>query len=140
MIPVSADNTLFPNTFAELLIGMGYIARSLLERMLTLDPQERISAEEALQHPYMKMYHDPTDEPIAMERFDWMLNGGEFDKEMLKEMMYVHQYLPLNVLLLTRKLVDSWRCSTFIKVRAWQCRRWVSKNPLSHNTRKPSHS
>lgn len=140
MIPVSADNTLFSNTFAELLIGMGYIARSLLERMLTLDPQERISAEEALQHPYMKMYHDPTDEPIAEERFDWMFNGGEFDKEMLKEMMYVHQYLPLNVLLLTRKLVDSWRCSTFIKVRAWQCRRWVSKNPLSHNSRKPSHS
>ncbi|GMF70866.1 unnamed protein product [Aspergillus oryzae] len=77
---------------------------------------------------------------ISEERFDWMFNGGEFDKEMLKEMMYVHQYLPLNVLLLTRKLVDSWRCSTFIKVRAWQCRRWVSKNPLSHNSRKPSHS
>ena len=85
--------------------------------MLRLDPQERISAEEALQHPYMRMYHDPTDEPVAEELLDWMFNGDEFDKEMLKEMMYVHQYLPLKAHLLTRKLVDSWRCSTFIKVR-----------------------
>ncbi|QMW44264.1 hypothetical protein G4B11_007684 [Aspergillus flavus] len=78
-----------PRPLQSVIQNLDDSARSLLERMLTLDPQERISAEEALQHPYMKMYHDPTDEPIAMERFDWMLNGGEFDKEMLKEMIFM---------------------------------------------------
>lgn len=41
------------------------VAVDVLERMLQLDPKNRITAAEALQHPYFKQYHDPTDEPIA---------------------------------------------------------------------------
>ncbi|GAB1197853.1 hypothetical protein APSETT444_007157 [Aspergillus pseudonomiae] len=76
-----------PRPLQSVIQNLDDYSRSLLERMLTLDPQERISAEEALQHPYMRMYHDPTDEPIAEQKFDWMFNGGEFDEEMLKEMI-----------------------------------------------------
>ncbi|KAE8407036.1 kinase-like domain-containing protein [Aspergillus pseudonomiae] len=93
-----------PRPLQSVIQNLDDYSRSLLERMLTLDPQERISAEEALQHPYMRMYHDPTDEPIAEQKFDWMFNGGEFDEEMLKEMMYALPRLPLKALLLTRKL------------------------------------
>ncbi|KAL5013244.1 hypothetical protein ScPMuIL_007514 [Solemya velum] len=37
----------------------------LLERMLDLDADERITATGALAHPYLKQYADPTDEPTS---------------------------------------------------------------------------
>lgn len=37
--------------------------------MLDLDPDTRISVDEALRHPYVLQYHDPEDEPTA-EVFD----------------------------------------------------------------------
>lgn len=33
--------------------------------MLTLDADNRITAEQGLAHPYLKQYCDPTDEPTA---------------------------------------------------------------------------
>lgn len=35
----------------------------LLRRMLIFDPRKRITASEALKHPYLVTYHDPNDEP-----------------------------------------------------------------------------
>lgn len=40
------------------------IAIDLLRKMLELDPAKRITAEEALAHPYLEVYHDPSDEPV----------------------------------------------------------------------------
>ncbi|XP_055367091.1 mitogen-activated protein kinase 11 isoform X3 [Betta splendens] len=40
-------------------------AVDLLKRMLVLDCDGRISASEALSHPYFSQYHDPDDEPEA---------------------------------------------------------------------------
>lgn len=37
-------------------------ALDLLGRMLTFNPVKRISVEEALAHPYLEQYYDPTDE------------------------------------------------------------------------------
>lgn len=37
-------------------------ALDLLGRMLTFNPIKRISVEEALAHPYLEQYYDPTDE------------------------------------------------------------------------------
>lgn len=37
-------------------------ALDLLGRMLTFNPMKRISVEEALAHPYLEQYYDPTDE------------------------------------------------------------------------------
>lgn len=45
--------------------------------MLTFDPRKRITAEEALSHPYLAPYHDPTDEPVAPEKFDWSFNEAD---------------------------------------------------------------
>ena len=41
----------------------GIIAIDLLEKMLKMDPDERINAADSLKHPYFKQYHDPSDEP-----------------------------------------------------------------------------
>lgn len=45
-------------------------AIDLLSKMLVFDPKKRISAAEALTHPYMEPYHDPTDEPVCETKFD----------------------------------------------------------------------
>ncbi|KAG6831763.1 hypothetical protein H0H92_007915 [Tricholoma furcatifolium] len=39
------------------------LATDLLSKMLCFDPAKRISCEEALNHPYFQVWHDPTDEP-----------------------------------------------------------------------------
>uniref|UniRef100_A0A674DQ78 mitogen-activated protein kinase n=1 Tax=Salmo trutta TaxID=8032 RepID=A0A674DQ78_SALTR len=49
--------------------AMDYIRQlsvDLLKRMLVLDCDGRISASEALSHPYFSQYHDPDDEPEAL--------------------------------------------------------------------------
>ncbi|KAK1789478.1 hypothetical protein P4O66_015393 [Electrophorus voltai] len=45
--------------------GANPLAVDLLKRMLVLDCDRRISASEALSHPYFSQYHDPDDEPEA---------------------------------------------------------------------------
>lgn len=47
------------------------IAIDLLEKLLVWDPNERLGAAAALEHPYLQLYHDATDEPVAKEKFDW---------------------------------------------------------------------
>lgn len=40
-------------------------ALDLLDKMLTFNPHKRIEVEEALAHPYLEQYYDPTDEVIS---------------------------------------------------------------------------
>lgn len=46
-------------------------ALDLLERMLTFVPSERITAEQALEHKYLSIWHDPADEPSCPKLFDF---------------------------------------------------------------------
>ena len=52
---------LYPNAHPQ--------ALDLLERMLTFNPNNRITVEDALAHPYLEQYYDPNDEPVAQEPF-----------------------------------------------------------------------
>ncbi len=49
-----------------LLICFVVSAIDLLERMLELDAEKRITAEQALAHPYLAQYADPSDEPTSL--------------------------------------------------------------------------
>ncbi|KAJ6092498.1 hypothetical protein N7486_007787 [Penicillium sp. IBT 16267x] len=64
-------------------------ALDFLERVLVWDPSQRISAAEALSHPYTRLYHDPEDEPVAGAPFDWALVTAEYSVDMWKYMMFV---------------------------------------------------
>lgn len=57
--------------------------------MLQLDPQVRISAAEALSSPYLAPYHDPNDEPVAAETFDWAFLEAELPADIWKTIMSV---------------------------------------------------
>jgi p38 MAP kinase len=56
--------------------------------MLVFDPRKRIDATDSLAHEYVSPYHDPTDEPLASEKFDWSFNDADLPVETWKVMMY----------------------------------------------------
>ncbi|KAL4920882.1 mitogen-activated protein kinase mpkC [Aspergillus aurantiobrunneus] len=63
-------------------------AINLLENLLIYDPDQRLSAEQALKHPYMAPYHDPTDEPAAAQKFDWSFTDADLSADTWKIMIY----------------------------------------------------
>lgn len=53
--------------------------------MLVLDTDKRITAAEALAHPYFTQYHDPDDEPVA-EPLDQSFESRDLEIEEWKRM------------------------------------------------------
>lgn len=68
------------------------VAIDLLEDMLVFDPRARVKATDALAHEYLSPYHDPTDEPVAEEKFDWSFNDADLPVDTWKIMMYEQLY------------------------------------------------
>ncbi|XP_024913134.1 mitogen-activated protein kinase 11 isoform X3 [Cynoglossus semilaevis] len=67
--------------------GANPLAVDLLKRMLVLDCDGRISACEALSHPYFSQYHDPEDEPEAPP-YDQTLESKDRSLEEWKELVF----------------------------------------------------
>lgn len=67
-------------------------AIDLLQKLLAFNPLKRITVDEALQHPYLELYHDPEDEPtcppIPESFFDFDHHKDSLSKEQLKELIY----------------------------------------------------
>ncbi|XP_075051777.1 mitogen-activated protein kinase 14 isoform X11 [Mixophyes fleayi] len=73
--------------FEDVFLGANPQAVDLLEKMLVLDTDKRITATEALAHPYFTQYHDPDDEPVA-EPYDQSFESRELDIEEWKSLTY----------------------------------------------------
>lgn len=78
-MPLIALDRLYANIF--------HPAVDILEKMLVFDPKTRLTAAEALAHEYLGPYHDPTDEPVAEEKFDWSFNDADLPVDTWKIMM-----------------------------------------------------
>lgn len=70
---------LFPNANPD--------ALDILDRMLSFDPTSRISVEDALEHPYLQIWHDASDEPSCPSTFDFHFEIVE-DVQEMRRMIY----------------------------------------------------
>jgi serine/threonine protein kinase len=64
------------------------LALDLMEKMLTFNPQKRISIDEALAHPYLKSLHNPKTEAKCSRIFDFEFEKEKFTKGLLQEHMF----------------------------------------------------
>eukprot|EP00042_Codosiga_hollandica_P047779 m.523567 g.523567 ORF g.523567 m.523567 type:complete len:362 (+) comp57525_c0_seq1:225-1310(+) len=72
--------TLFPTTDPN---GL-----ELVERLLTFNPSNRITVEDALAMPFFEQYYDPDDEPIAEHPFQLEMELDDLPKQTLKQMIF----------------------------------------------------
>lgn len=69
-------------------------AMDLLQKMLEVDPRKRISAADAIAHPYLKNFFDPTDEPTFKGEADFKfendssLTQGDIELMIIDEINY----------------------------------------------------
>ncbi|KAK6355771.1 Mitogen-activated protein kinase [Orbilia javanica] len=75
-MPKIAFSRLFPNANPD--------ALDLLDKMLAFDPSERITVEKALEHRYLQIWHDPSDEPTCPAEFQFGFEVVEDIQEMKK--------------------------------------------------------
>ena len=70
-------------------------ALDLLDKMLAFDPSQRISVEQALEHRYLHIWHDATDEPVCPTPFDFHFEVvdeiGQMKKMILDEVQRFRQ-------------------------------------------------
>eukprot|EP00210_Caulerpa_lentillifera_P005220 g4987.t1 len=64
--PQRTLSSMFPNIPPD--------AEDLLDKLLQFNPDKRITAEEALKHPYVSQFHNPVDEPVASKVFTTPVN------------------------------------------------------------------
>ncbi|XP_072889243.1 mitogen-activated protein kinase 6 [Hemitrygon akajei] len=91
VIPVylQKDMTEPHNPLPQLLPGICSEALDFLEQILTFNPMDRLTAAEALAHPYMSIYSFPSDEPTSTHPFHI---EDEVDDILLMDESHSHTY------------------------------------------------
>lgn len=79
-----------PKDLKAVFKGVNPKAIDLVRRMLEFNPTRRITAEEALAHPYLERLHCPEDEPAAdlLSAYDFLFENDSLTIETAKELMY----------------------------------------------------
>ncbi|XP_017845581.1 mitogen-activated protein kinase p38a [Drosophila busckii] len=74
-------------SFKDVFANANPLAIDLLEKMLELDADKRITAEQALAHPYLQKYADPSDERTS-PLYDQSFEDMNLTLEQWKELIY----------------------------------------------------
>ena len=77
-----------PVDFTVLFPEANRTALELLNLLLVLDPKERVSATDALSHPYLSRYHDPKEETVCSPPFDFSFEKKLVSKEDLRKAIF----------------------------------------------------
>eukprot|EP00271_Cylindrocystis_brebissonii_P015231 TRINITY_DN374_c1_g2_i1.p1 TRINITY_DN374_c1_g2~~TRINITY_DN374_c1_g2_i1.p1 ORF type:complete len:382 (-),score=61.11 TRINITY_DN374_c1_g2_i1:953-2098(-) len=72
---------------------MAPMAIDLMSRMLVFDPRQRMTVEDALNHPYLATLHDINDEPICLHPFNFGFESPNLTEDEIREMIYVEACL-----------------------------------------------
>uniref|UniRef100_A0A7N0R894 Protein kinase domain-containing protein n=1 Tax=Kalanchoe fedtschenkoi TaxID=63787 RepID=A0A7N0R894_KALFE len=83
--PKQQFSTRFPSMSAQ--------AIDLLEKMLVFDPEKRVTAEEALSHPYLAPFHDLSVEPVCPRAFVFDFEQSSLTEEDIKELIWKESIL-----------------------------------------------
>lgn len=78
-------------SFEDLLPGIERDALDLLRRLLTYDPRDRLSAAQALEHPYFRELHmgsEKLDKSPQIDYFDFEFEQYTLDKKILRELIF----------------------------------------------------
>jgi len=78
--PVVPLTQQFPNASTECL--------DLLRKMLQIHPRNRITVEEALNHPFMSQLHSEEDEPVCDRPFDFSFEDEKLHRIRLQELIW----------------------------------------------------
>lgn len=70
--------------FDQLYPKANQLGIDLLMRLLAFDPSQRITCQEALEHPYLSVWHDVADEPVCPTKFDFSFEAEDSMEEMKK--------------------------------------------------------
>lgn len=75
--------------FDELFPGIESDALDLMRKLLCYDPAQRLSAEQALEHPYFKELHQKENEPANayIEYFEFEFEQYTLDRKILRELI-----------------------------------------------------
>ena len=87
-------------SFAILFPNASSTAVDLLRQMLQFSPESRITIEQALNHPYLEVWHDSEDEPICpekvsfeFEKYQDMGTLKQLVEERVSEFRYIVRYI-----------------------------------------------
>ncbi|KAK6137366.1 hypothetical protein DH2020_028879 [Rehmannia glutinosa] len=80
---------LFPKqNFSVRFPSMSPLALDLLGKMLVFDPDQRITVDDALCHPYLSSLHDLNDEPICSKPFSFDFEQPSITEENIKDLIW----------------------------------------------------
>lgn len=74
--------------FEKLFPNANPLAIDLLKKMLCYDPSRRISAADALAHPYLAVYHDPDNEPVCDRILSFDFEGLELTRDNIRLLIH----------------------------------------------------
>ena len=85
-----------PKPFASYFpAGTSLLALDLISKMLQFHPDDRISVEHALDHPYLAEYHIQMPEPVCLNLFNFEFEKVNYDlsSEDVQQLMYQEMLL-----------------------------------------------